>query len=90
VTRKVRRVVERLAKSPATGLEISADTNISFPALWPVIDRLESNGWITDKDGSFTLTDVARDGMDRARDAVRKSYDPPRPRAWPRGGKRPR
>lgn len=46
VTRKVRRVVERLDKGPATALETSVDTNISLSAAYVILDRLLDAGWV--------------------------------------------
>lgn len=87
VTKKIRRVVDRLAKSNATAREISTDTNINFPALWPVIDKLESNGWITDTGQTYSLTQTARDGL-READRPSMTNARPGPRPSPRRSRR--
>jgi hypothetical protein len=83
VTKKVRRVLDRLAKSAATAREISTDTNINFPALWPVIDKLESNGWVQDTGKAYKITQAARDGI-RLADQASMTNSKPGPRPGPR------
>lgn len=85
VTKKVRRVVERLSRGGATVKEISEDTNINFPVLWPVIDKLEANGWIKDTGQTYELTQFARDGI-RAADEQSMASSRPGPRMRHRGG----
>jgi hypothetical protein len=64
VTKKVRRVIDRLAVSPATPRQISEATNIKFPALWPIIDRLLMEGWIIVKSTQeYVLTEDGRAGL---------------------------
>lgn len=46
VTRKVRRVVERLDKGPATAIVVSGDTNLGLSAVYVILDRLEDSGWL--------------------------------------------
>lgn len=106
VTRKTRRVIDRLAKSPATIREISEVTNIKFPALWPIMDRLTIAGWIICKSTQeYVLTEDGRAGRDQAiADEKQAHVNPwPEPRVrgprppwtqqrtpWPRGSGRSR
>lgn len=79
VTRKIRRVLERLVKSPATATEISSDTNISFPALYPMLDRLADAGWITVGDLAYSITSAGHAGLIAVEPPV-KIPEPPRPK----------
>ena len=47
VTRKVRRVVERLDKAPATAVQVSADTAVSLSGTYIILDRLFDARWLT-------------------------------------------
>ncbi len=106
VTRKVRRVIDRLARGPATVADISDNTNIKFQALWPIIDRLLMDGWIVVKSTQeYVLTECGRAGREQAikdeKQAQIQSWPDARPRGprppwtqqrtpWPRGNGRHR
>ncbi len=60
VTRRVRRVLESLARSDRTVAGLIADTGISPSWLWPVIDRLETNGWIAEAEDAYQITELGR------------------------------
>jgi hypothetical protein len=67
VTRKTRRVVDWLSRGPATIRDISENTNIKFPALWPIMDRLTVAGWIVCKSTQeYVLTEDGRAGRKQA------------------------
>lgn len=80
VTRKTRRVIDRLAISPATIREISEAVNIKFPALWPIMDRLTVAGWIICKPTQeYVLTEDGRAGREQAIADEKQTYVTPGP-----------
>ena len=80
VTKKIRRVIDRLARGTATGKQLSEDTNIAFTALWVIVDKLEAEGWIKENaDQRYELTQTGRDGI-RAEDEKTMAHSRPGPR----------
>lgn len=79
VTRKIRRVLDTLARGEATAKEISERTNINFPGIWDVITKLESEGWVKDTGETFVITQTGRDGL-RAEDEKVMAHSRPGPR----------
>lgn len=62
VTRKIRRVLDRLAvQGPGTLHEIAADTNINWPVLQPILFKLEDEEWVTVSDShQWKITELGR------------------------------
>lgn len=105
ITRKARRVLDLLAKDGATAPEISNETNINLPTLWPLLDRFADEGWIKVDGRTYRLTSEGVNARKRAEQEAKQqrvtNWPEARPRGprppytdrrtpWPRGEGRPR
>jgi predicted transcriptional regulator len=72
ITRHARRVLDLLAKGPAPASEITNETNINLPTLWPLLDRLADEGMISVANRQWSITPQgreAREATETARNA---------------------
>lgn len=89
VTRKVRRVLDLLARQGATVREISDGTNISLPTLWPLLDRMADSGWIAVDGRTYSLTEAGRTARKQAQEDAKRQRVANWPDARPRGPRPP-
>lgn len=89
ITRKHRRVIDALARESLAIGPLSAATNISVIHLWPIIDRLEADGWVTTDGAVWSLTDKGREGHQKVKEDLKEAHRQSWPDARPRGPKPP-